>query len=241
MEQDNYNFEWLVVDGGSGDVVEDWLRECKEVSPFAMKWTSEPDDGIYDAMSKGVRMSSGSHVIFLNAGDLFAGREVISHLYSAISATALSHYCVICGAYYLKIGSRKFLRFPKSGKYIRNGLPTSHQAMLYTRDLCEEIGFLPWMKVSGDYYMTAQAYAQGATFVAIKNAVAIFEFGGTSTRHRDVGLSEVRWTQKNILGMGRFEVKARELRRDALFFGKRLINVMGSMRVKQDSAERPTA
>ena len=47
-----------------------------------IRWISEPDKGIYDAMNKGIRMAEGEWVIFMNAGDVFASDDTLSKVFS---------------------------------------------------------------------------------------------------------------------------------------------------------------
>ena len=67
------HIEYIVVDGGSTDGTVDILRENEEVID---RWISEPDDGIYDAMNKGIRMSTGDIVEILNSDDWYKPEAV---------------------------------------------------------------------------------------------------------------------------------------------------------------------
>lgn len=62
ISQQNVDLEYIVIDGGSSDHTLDIIRRYEEKISF---WVSEPDNGIYDAMNKGVRFSSGDIVAFL--------------------------------------------------------------------------------------------------------------------------------------------------------------------------------
>jgi len=64
--QDSDNFEWIVIDGGSTDGT---LEEIERFGTLVDKCQSESDESIYDAMTKGAALSSGSHLLFLNAGE----------------------------------------------------------------------------------------------------------------------------------------------------------------------------
>ena len=71
------NIEHIIVDGNSTDGSVDVIREyestlASRLSPFAssLKWLSEPDKGIYNAMNKGIRMATGDYCQFLNSGDI---------------------------------------------------------------------------------------------------------------------------------------------------------------------------
>ena len=65
------DWEYIVVDGASSDGTVDYLRSQEQAFGGRLKWVSEPDGGIYDAMNKGLAMASGSVVGFLGGGDTF--------------------------------------------------------------------------------------------------------------------------------------------------------------------------
>ncbi len=69
------DFEYLIVDGASND---DTLAIAKRYHLPMMRITSETDRGISHAMNKGFQLSSGDLIMFLNAGDMFAGPEVLA-------------------------------------------------------------------------------------------------------------------------------------------------------------------
>ena len=72
------NLELIVVDGGSTDGTRTVIEEF---SLHIAHWVSEPDDGIYDAMNKGLRMSSGDYVWFVNAGDYAYDSHVLENIF----------------------------------------------------------------------------------------------------------------------------------------------------------------
>lgn len=80
MEQTCDLYEMIVVDGASTDGTLDLLREYTNAN---LRWISEPDKGIYDAMNKGIAMAEGEYLIFLNAGDRFASAETLQLLADA--------------------------------------------------------------------------------------------------------------------------------------------------------------
>ena len=69
-------FEFVVVDGASTDGGTDVLQEYADRID---KWVSEPDNGIYNAMNKGVAMASGTYCIFMNSGDIFHDDKTVEH------------------------------------------------------------------------------------------------------------------------------------------------------------------
>jgi len=72
------DFEYIIVDGGSNDESIDII---KQHSNKIALWISEPDRGIYNAMNKGVRLSCGNMLLFLNSGDVFAGINSLNFLH----------------------------------------------------------------------------------------------------------------------------------------------------------------
>lgn len=76
-------FEYIVVDGASTDGSVDVIKKLE--SEFAhLKWVSEPDKGIYNAMNKGLRMATGEYVQILNSDDCLATTDVTEKMIAAI-------------------------------------------------------------------------------------------------------------------------------------------------------------
>ena len=72
------DFEFIVVDGGSTDASADVI---KEYEAFINYWVSEPDDGIYSAMNKGVNHAHGDYINFMNSGDVFFDETVLEKVF----------------------------------------------------------------------------------------------------------------------------------------------------------------
>lgn len=66
LRQSYPHIEYLIIDGGSTDGTVDVIKQYREGIAC---WSSEPDNGLYDAMNKGLRKATGDYVWFLNAGD----------------------------------------------------------------------------------------------------------------------------------------------------------------------------
>lgn len=87
VNQSNLHIEHIIVDGNSKDntiaVIRDYESKINELGlKISLMWISEPDSGIYNAMNKGVMMSSSEYLLFLNSGDTFATNDVIKNLLS---------------------------------------------------------------------------------------------------------------------------------------------------------------
>lgn len=79
LGQDYDDYEYLIIDGGSKDSTVSLIKQY-EYTPH-VRWISEPDRGIYDAMNKAVRMAYGEWLIFMNAGDCFVNESVLSNIF----------------------------------------------------------------------------------------------------------------------------------------------------------------
>ncbi|WP_428826918.1 glycosyltransferase [Azonexus sp. IMCC34842] len=83
----NRNFEWIVVDGASTDATIDLLKSSSDI---VSTWISEPDFGIYDALNKAIRLSTGEYYLVLGADDrLFPDAIAQYRRHASISGAAL--------------------------------------------------------------------------------------------------------------------------------------------------------
>lgn len=76
-------FEYIVIDGASTDGSVEVIKKYE--AQFAhLKWVSEPDRGIYNAMNKGLRMATGDYIQILNSGDCLASNDIIERMLAAL-------------------------------------------------------------------------------------------------------------------------------------------------------------
>lgn len=83
LNQTYPNIEYIIVDGASKDNTVSIIKEYEPYFGERMKWISEPDKGLYDAMSKGIRMATGDVVGILNSDDFFTSKEVLQQVANA--------------------------------------------------------------------------------------------------------------------------------------------------------------
>ena len=77
LSQTYHNIDYIVVDGGSQDGTVDIIKEYEKRFDGRMRWISEKDNGIYDAMNKGIRMAKGGLIGILNSDDFFTSDDVL--------------------------------------------------------------------------------------------------------------------------------------------------------------------
>lgn len=85
LNQTYNNIEYIVVDGHSNDSTLEIIREYETRFNGRMRWISEPDNGIYDAMNKGIRMATGDVIGILNSDDFFRDTNVLMDIVNSIS------------------------------------------------------------------------------------------------------------------------------------------------------------
>jgi glycosyltransferase involved in cell wall biosynthesis len=79
--------EYLVIDGGSADGTVEVIREYEPRFEGRMRWASEADRGMYDAINKGIRMATGEVVGILNADDVLSDDQVIARVAEAFQGS----------------------------------------------------------------------------------------------------------------------------------------------------------
>ena len=167
--------EYLVIDGASTD---DSLDVIKAHEASITRWVSEPDQGIYDAMNKGVKMAQGEWVIFMNAGDTFAGDDTLQRVFGNPLDADVIYGDVIKG------------ELVKEAEAPRNAhrMFYCHQSAFVRTRCLREFPFDIRHRMSADFKQVKQLYLSGKTFRQLDFPVANFDIQGVSNRNRSAGL-----------------------------------------------------
>lgn len=177
-------FEYVVVDGASTD---NSVEVIKRLSPqFAhLKWVSEPDKGIYNAMNKGIRMASGDYIQILNSADALVANDVTGKMLEALEQldypTILYGNMIKCFPDGRKIVDRCF-----AGQEITMlGMFTgtlNHDPAYIRRDLFEKHGYYDeTLKIVSDWKWYLQAIILGGEQpLYVDLDVTLFDMTGIS-------------------------------------------------------------
>lgn len=184
--QDSEAYEHLVIDGGSHDGTLEVLKS--NTSPL-LKWISEPDNGLYDAMNKGLAMAKGQFVWFVNAGDLIEGPSILSDLLAHVTdeIDILYGEVLMVDPSGKVLGTRSEVTTQKTPlaltwKDLRYGMVVSHQAFLPRRTICK-----PYIQnnLCADIDWVIHCLKQSRKTVNTRLKLARFETGGLSRqRHK---------------------------------------------------------
>ena len=85
LSQRGVELEYIVVDGGSKDGTVELLKDYEQRFEGRLRWISEPDQGMYDAINKGIAMATGDIVGILNADDVLASNDTLAHIAAAFT------------------------------------------------------------------------------------------------------------------------------------------------------------
>ncbi len=145
LNQDYPNLEFIVIDGGSTDKTTEIIRKYSNKITY---WISEPDNGIYDAMNKGIVKACGKWINFMNAGDVFHSSTVLTEIFSkSIPLNKKVIYGDHCIVY-----EKKCYHVPSSQiSIIKHKMPFCHQATFTLTDLLKESPFNLNFKIAADY------------------------------------------------------------------------------------------
>ena len=137
LGQTYQELEYIVIDGGSTDGSREYIHEHASRLSY---WVSEPDNGLYDAMNKGITKASGEYVLFLNSGDSFSAKDVLAEIFEKGEQIA---DLIIGRQYHIRNGRRSARRHIYKDEInerflISNTLP--HQATFIKRSLLQKVG-----------------------------------------------------------------------------------------------------
>ena len=173
--------EIVVIDGGSQD---DTLNIIAEHQDTITTSVSEKDSGIYNAMNKGIRLVNGDYVVFMNAGDEFADKDVLSVVNDYDGDILLG------GETY---GGQVRMVKDKMSLYDILSVGINHQAVYYRREVLQKYGFDETYKIIADLKSVVEPVAKDkCTVTCVQKVLATCEGGGLSKQRWREVLTEKR-------------------------------------------------
>lgn len=199
--QSYQNFQYIVIDGKSTDQTLSILQSYSQTVKFAL--VSEKDQGIYDAMNKGVSLAEGELVYFLNAGDVFLHRDVLKNIaefYAKNPVDVLHGISVSVD----KNGITKLIKHENADILSLFRKTINHQAVFAKRSLLlENKKFDTTFKIYADYDWMLRTFLKEEVKTAyVPIGIALYRRGGFSDQHYEsIGKKEfVEVRKKNFQG-----------------------------------------
>lgn len=158
LAQTNSDIEYIIVDGASKDNTVDIIKEYEPKFKGRMKWISEPDKGLYDAMNKGIRMATGDVVGILNSDDFFTSNDILQQV-----ADAFETHKELDAVY----GDVHFVHSDNLGKCVRY-----YSSKVFKRSLMK-LGFMP---AHPSFYLKKERFEQLGLYKTDYKIAADFEF-----------------------------------------------------------------
>lgn len=182
--------EHIIVDGGSSDNSVDVIKEYvakverRESRVESVIWSSEKDNGVYHAMNKGIRKTTGDYIQILNSGDVLAAPDVTERMVSALN----DGVAILYGNMMKDYGNGKLVRdncgganSTESFMYFYRGT-LNHDCAYIKRDLFDKYGlYNEEMKICSDWEWYVRAIVlRGVRAVYTNIDVTIFDMNGIS-------------------------------------------------------------
>ena len=176
ISQTYNNIEYIVIDGGSNDGT---IEIIKKYSENITRWISEPDKGIYDAMNKGIQISTGDYILFLNAGDSLYSKNTISDVSKKITSKAI-YYGDVYRIYdkYTNLYGGKFSSYRLTFENI------CHQSIFYPTEYLKKRPYTTKYRLLADWEMNMNLYNK-YSFVYLDIPISNYLMGGVSDMSSD--------------------------------------------------------
>ena len=183
LSQDYPNLEYVIVDGGSTDGTVAILREYAD---RITRWVSEKDEGMYDAMNKGIAMATGDVIGILNSDDTYMTNYVVSKMMQALTAAQAD---VVFADLILvdQHHPEKVLRYYDSSNFkpskFRYGWMPAHPTVFIRKSIYDAVGpFATDYKIAADYEMLIRIlFTQKASYAYLPKPIVRMRVGGAST------------------------------------------------------------
>ncbi len=187
LAQTYKDYEYVLVDGASKDGTLDIVRRYEPLFEGRMKWKSEPDKGIYNAMNKGIKRANGDIIGIVNSDD-WLENDALEKVKDAIDANNCDMDSLYCGGINFHHSSGEVKKAGVNIKalhrdawlYIVSGV--RHPGLFVPKRIYDEIGlFNDKMRLSADADFMLRCYYQNINFVDIHAFVSNMAEGGIST------------------------------------------------------------
>lgn len=155
LKQTFTDYEYVVIDGGSTDETLDIVREYEPTFGGRLKCYSEPDDGIYDAMNKGIQLAHGEVVGLLNSDDFYSSDDILETIAVAFEQNDID--AVYADVHYVHCENtnkqiRNYSSKPFKRRWMRFGFMPAHPSFYCKKDVYEKYGgFDTSYKVAADF------------------------------------------------------------------------------------------
>ena len=193
------NIEYVIIDGASTDKTVEIIKQY--AAKYPIKWISEPDSGIYNAMNKALKMANGKTIYFLNAGDSLFNEKTISLVLNEFEKNNPDFlYTDILPCKNNDLRQAVIKKFDRVDKYFLFRDCICHQASFFKKSIFERFGgFNENFKLAADYEMLLKIMTDKnlkKEYVPI--TAAYYDTAGVSSTSEDIVKKERAETQQHF-------------------------------------------
>jgi glycosyltransferase involved in cell wall biosynthesis len=187
QEQSYENIEHLIIDGDSNDRTKELLYKLNQDT--RIRFISEPDNGIYDAMNKGIKNATGKYVAFLNSDDFYSDKDAIRESVNALEKNnadfSYSSAHSIC--------EKSVNIFEGDMSTVISRMPFPHLTMFTKRSvLLKENGFDEKYGFPADYDLVLRLALNDYKYVKVPGVIATYRRGGATDKHINKYMEDIK-------------------------------------------------
>lgn len=182
LNQRYTDFEYIIIDGNSSDHTVDIIKEYISLFGGRMRYISEKDDGIYDAMNKGIKLARGNVIGIINSDDWYE-KDALEKVVNFFSNNDTD---VIYGKMNILTENAQLEEYQVcdlSALWYKMVIP--HPTVFVRREIYKRYGvFNTQYNLSADYELMLRFYSQNVKFSFVDSVLANFRLGGESQHNR---------------------------------------------------------
>ncbi len=186
IAQTHDNIEHIIIDGDSDDGSVDTIKHYASLYPHRIKYVSEPDNGVYNAINKGIKMSTGDVIGLLHGNDRLSSTTIVAQVIRAMTDASVPF--IYGDVRYTRPGSDKTVRYYSSSRFspsmLLQGIAPPHPSLYMRRELFDTLGlYKEDYLIGADFDMFLRLMITNklhGTYLPIE--MATMTTGGLSTR-----------------------------------------------------------
>lgn len=172
------NYEYLIIDGKSTDRTMDIVKKYEDSFKGKMKYISEADNGIYDAMNKGILMATGDIIGIINSDDVLIDENVFAKIVTNYKEDTDVLYANLI---YCDANLENPIRDYHSGKRRSDAWCPAHPTMYIRKSVFERVGMYDlYFKVVADYDLMVRLNKSNVHFQYLDAYIVLMRMGGAS-------------------------------------------------------------
>ena len=193
LSQTYTNYEYIIIDGGSSDSTVRIIRDYEERFDGKLRYISEKDNGIYDAMNKGIKMSTGEIVGIVNSDDFYEP-DCLENVMAAYHPE--TKYQIIYGALRIINEHGEELQIILNSHHALPEIVLMHPSSFVSRTIYQDMSMYDTKyRYSSDYdFMIKVKQSERVSFYPVYKILSNFQVGGASyTKEAALETNEIRY------------------------------------------------